>query len=919
MIFRPSFAAKLTTLTVLLSALYGCGGGSTGAQPPSAIPTQPGGLPQVAQAEVINVSPAGTNGEIVTSPVLKKANGTAVTTLDELPEGLANSSWAKTTGSRLPLRVILATGSYKLTAPWTWTPANSGRSDSPVYIEAAVPGGVVISGALRVTVPVSTHQGAAKVTKNLADLGVQPFEQLWVNKQRATLARTPNTGSFYFMKKQVSTWQGQTTIDGEPVNGQVFAADPASIAVLNGLSASERTAASVVAVHAWTISHHRAAEWNGANELRVSPPSSWPFLYSKFGFAQRYYLENIASGLDAAGEWYLDASSKLSYIPSTTEKTQDLILDIPQLTQLVKIQGAVNQGKWVEYLNFHGMTFRHAGTLLPAGGMFDGQGALQVDSAIEINGARNIALRNCEISRVGGYAVWLRNNVRNATITGTEIYDTGAGGIKVGTATQTDSDTSTGHNTINFNRIHAIGHQFPGGIGVWVGQSAYNNIEDNLIGDTTYTAISVGWTWGYGTSYAHHNQINRNFIYNVIQGALGDGGAIYTLGNSPGTEVKGNVIKNVRGFASYGAGAWGLYNDEGSTDILMDSNVVVGTDSGGYLQHYGKDITVSNNVFAQGERAEIQVSVPESSLQARLTNNRLFPTGSSFIVYGSRNPLPVVSYQGNAVSKQYVPSLALPSECSNGCAATEGLAINSGTLLELPTVTHNGSAITLPQRLAPVWPANSITSTPSPAPRWTTAPTAVPKREFSFDASQELVGTTPAEMVVMPANRNDLVSVVRNSQNEKCLAFQDGGNFAYKWEPYSQVTTNFDTGTTTVTFTLKADATTEFIHEWRDFRGSPYRSGPLINFSAANGVVVNWQKVADLPIGQWITVTVTANQAAGTTWNMQIKYENGQTVSVNNKAPTSPDWTSTRAVFFISNATTASTPCLGKITISNDS
>lgn len=870
-----------------------------------------------ATAETITVTPTNNGTGITTTPALTKVGGVAVQKLEDLPEGIANSDWMKKTTGRLPLRVVLGNGTYYLTSPWTWTPSQSGRADSPVTIEAQTPGGVVISGAKDVTVTKAVHAGAAKVVTDLSTSGLSNFEQLWVNGGRAVRARAPNLGSFYYVKKAVTTWAGSATYGADPVSQQVFGADPASLAYLNGLTSAQKAAAVLVVAHSWTTSHHRVQESNGANEVRVSPPAKWPFLYTKFGFAQRYFIENVPSALDAASEWYLDpASLKLSYLPTDAQKLNDLVFSAPRVNQLLQLQGKVSSGQWVEYVNFKGLKFRYAHSPLPAAGFSDSQAAVTVEAAIQMDGVRNASVSDCEVSRVGGYGMWLRTNVRNVAITGCEIFDTGAGGIKVGLGIQPVDTNATGYNTVSNNRIHATGFQFPSGVGVWVGQSGNNTIADNLIGDTTYSAISVGWTWGYGASPAQNNVIARNFLYNLVQGSLSDAGAIYTLGVSPGTEIKGNVIKNVHGFTAYGAGAWGLYNDEGSSNIVMDSNIVVGTDNGGYLMHYGLANTVSNNILAQGDHAEVQVSKTEASKQVTFDHNYIVPTVASFISYGSA-PFPITSFSGNVVASQYVPTITSPAECGAGCAVSGAHVLVPGALLDVPVLNNGSSPVALPNTVASSWSTKPLTSYESPSKWWGTSASNVPSRNFDFDATTADFGSTPAGMRVIPTAHPELISVIRNSSNEKCLGFQDSASMTNPWEPYSFVETNFDAGLTTVSFTLKADASTEFIHEWRNYKGAPYKTGPRLVLSASRGVLVANQRVANLPVGQWVTVTVTSRQGANQTWGLQIKYADNSVVTVNNNAPYTADWASTMAVLFISNATTASTPCLGKISITN--
>ncbi|HVR82680.1 MAG TPA: right-handed parallel beta-helix repeat-containing protein, partial [Planctomycetota bacterium] len=127
-------------------------------------------------------------------------------------------------------------------------------------------------------------------------------------------------------------------------------------------------------------------------------------------------------------------------------------------------------------------------------------------------------------------------------------------------------------------------------------------LAHNHIHDTYYSAFSIGWSWGYGPSGAQENVIEQNLVHDIGRNMLADMGGVYTLGTCTGTVIRNNVFHDVWS-STYGG--WAIYFDEGSTGVLAENNIAYRCKSNGFHQHYGRDNTLRNNVFALNVEAQI--------------------------------------------------------------------------------------------------------------------------------------------------------------------------------------------------------------------------------------------------------------------------------------------------------------------------
>ncbi|HUS47749.1 MAG TPA: right-handed parallel beta-helix repeat-containing protein [Phycisphaerae bacterium] len=525
--------------------------------------------------------------------------------------------------------VMFRGGFYEMKDTVLFEPQDSGTKDSPTIYRAypgekpVLSGGRKITGwkmdakgrwtvslpETKVTQPDPTcselwDAHLAKKTLKLPSDGKWEFSQLFVNDERRFRPRCPEEGYHKIPSPGPSDEFG-AKFPGEGPNAVAGGAAKAEWRNLNDVE--------FIIMNGWNTGRYRISAVKGGT-FWITGPGAGGAWWNGIIANRRYFLVNMFD-LMKAGQFYLDRKAGvLIYHPKQGETPEKCTVIAPRVGRLVELKGDIKGKRWVQYIEFHGLTFAHANWNLvrglPKGGRGLPQAELDVDAAVKATGMYNCTFRDCTIRNVGQYALRIDMACKHNVVEDCEFIDMGGGGLWLGSThnggwgfhddlpegVEFSDEMAASHNKIRNCLVANVGRLHGGSVGIWIGQAHNNLIEHCEVFDTYYSGMNHGWRWGYGQAQNHDNTIQFNYIHHVGQGVLQDMGAIYTLGTSKGTVFRNNVLADIWSYRNNQG--CGFYNDQGSEFLTFENNLVVNANDGAYHNHQSRNITLNNNIFA---------------------------------------------------------------------------------------------------------------------------------------------------------------------------------------------------------------------------------------------------------------------------------------------------------------------------------
>ena len=378
--------------------------------------------------------------------------------------------------------------------------------------------------------------------------------QLYLNSQRMTIARTPNTGWL-----RVDEGSGNNTIVD------------AELATLSGAAAGRWTGAQV-RWRKWTWIYETRAITadNGTNTLTLGGTTTLDLT----GIGSGYYIDNALAALDAPGEWYYDAANQRIYFyPPVSTDIPSMIVEAAWRPKAVSLNGGTLEDVAVQHYTT----------------------GLSIDQPSTVRGTL--------IQHISGNGIEGSWNAGGSRITGSTLRDVLDNGIN-----WIENPYIAGNSTtlIDRNVLERIGTvKGLAGNGSWRGTGIAlvvgkgMTVRLNRITETGYAGILPGGA----------DCLLENNVLIRCMASLNDGAAIYT--NANGTLIRGNIILDTVGdlessqeWTPLGHGIWPEFLSK-FRDTEMSNNTVYGSGGHGIWLPNNYTCLITGNILVSNRLAGV--------------------------------------------------------------------------------------------------------------------------------------------------------------------------------------------------------------------------------------------------------------------------------------------------------------------------
>lgn len=592
--------------------------------------------------------------------------------------------------------VLIADGTYKLTAPLVFRRADGGLNGKRVEWRAAEGAKPVISSGIEIS-GFASYDTERRIYVAATPKGLDT-RQIWLN---GTLAERP------WIELRASDVKFGAT--GFEITNPKYA-------YIAKLARPDRL--ELEATGFFTDRYSPVKSINGTTVTMQQPAwdnNTWGYdTVSKpiFPDDSRLFLVNALEFIGKTNDWHAryhqwvidPQAGKLYLRAGIDEDIKDLKVVVPTLETLVSISGTPQAP--VERLSFRGLTFAHTswmGPGKPTGYANQQSGAYlsdvspirpkdawdkcgwgcvefesmrlkwhQMPAAVQVSAARGVAFEGNHFTQLGQIALGIGNEP-TAHLTGVGLATSDirvarnrfsllaggaimAGGVRADAHHPGDPNLINRNLVIEDNTVVTVSQDYKDNAAILTTYIDGATIRHNDISDAPYDAIAVGWGWGYNDvgGNPNYDENQKGYIHNpkfttptVLRNTLvegnrihgvklwyEDGGAIYNLSANPNSVIRNNHIFDI-------SNRIGIYLDEGSKHFTVTGNVV---ETGGKWLNintagkmYARRISTDNKAFGNWHNSMSTGGrwLPEIGNDARgniLVPDRDWPAGARKVI-----------------------------------------------------------------------------------------------------------------------------------------------------------------------------------------------------------------------------------------------------------------------------------------------
>ncbi len=339
------------------------------------------------------------------------------------------------------------------------------------------------------------------------------------------------------------------------------AVSPVTVTAGSAVNANLSDGELVLYKNNWNLDVMPITGISGNNITCTNPAGMYGITANAFsGGNWGFFVQNSINALNLQNEWHYNNATKVVTLYSTSNPATIGTIKIPRLTNLVLIGASSNVT--LENLDIQGCS----------------------EKAIISTGGSNQTIKNCAVRFAQGWGIDLRGS--NVVIQNNLIRDIGSNGIWI-----SRSAVITGNTVETCGNVEGLAGLTNTGAGTQGNQDNQHTgieLETNDITNGNPVVCSMNKLDSIGYAgirfYGSNILIEKNVIdYPCI--AKSDGGGIYSWDNDGqktfiNRRLKNNVILNSGKFL-FGASTpglntqgYGIYCDNGTSNVLIDSNVV---------------------------------------------------------------------------------------------------------------------------------------------------------------------------------------------------------------------------------------------------------------------------------------------------------------------------------------------------------